>query len=56
MSDFTSGGRLQGNVSVNGIKMLPTICYEDAYPEDWRRQVAESHLILNISEDAWFGD
>ncbi len=56
MSDFTSGERLQGNVSLNGIKMLPTICYEDAYPEDWRRQVADAHMILNISEDAWFGD
>lgn len=56
MSDFTSGGNHQGNVSVNGIRMVPTICYEDAYPEDWRRQIADSHMILNISEDAWFGD
>ncbi len=56
MSDFSSGGETQGNVSVNGINMVPTICYEDAYPEDWRRQIADSQIILNISEDAWFGD
>ncbi len=56
MSDFTSGGSRQGNISVNGVRMVPTICYEDAYPEDWRRQIADSHMIINISEDAWFGD
>jgi apolipoprotein N-acyltransferase len=56
MADFTSGGYMQGNVLVNGVKMLPTICYEDAYPEDWRRQIADAGVILNISEDAWFGD
>lgn len=56
MSNFSSGGSTQGNVTVNGVRMVPTICYEDAYPEDWRRQIADSHMILNISEDAWFGD
>ena len=56
MSDFTSGGDEQGNLSINGLQILPTICYEDAYPEDWRAQISNSHMILNISEDAWFGD
>ncbi len=56
MSNFTSGGSTQGNLAIGDIKMLPTICYEDAYPEDWRRQISDSHMILNISEDAWFGD
>jgi len=56
MSNFSSGGSSQGNLSISGVRMVPTICYEDAYPEDWRRQIADSHMILNISEDAWFGD
>ena len=56
MSDFTAGGAEQGNVQINGMRMVPTICYEDAYPEDWRHQVADAQAIINISEDAWFGD
>ena len=56
MSDFTSGGSAQGNLSIKGLSVVPTICYEDAYPEDWRKQISDSHMILNISEDAWFGD
>jgi len=56
MSDFSSGSDTQGNLKVRDIMLVPTICYEDAYPEDWRRQVAEAGAILNMSEDAWFGD
>ncbi|MEE9446554.1 MAG: apolipoprotein N-acyltransferase, partial [Arenicellales bacterium] len=56
MSDFTGFNEAQSNFSIKGIKILPTICYEDAFPEDWRAQVADSNMILNISEDAWFGD
>ncbi len=56
MSNFVSGAATQGNLSVAGLQLVPTICYEDAYPEDWRRQVSEAGAILNVSEDAWFGD
>lgn len=56
MSDFARGSAAQGNLTLGGLKLVPTICYEDAYPEDWRDQVSESHAIVNISEDAWFGD
>jgi len=56
MSDFARGTATQGNLTVGSLKLVPTICYEDAYPEDWRRQVSEAHAIVNISEDAWFGD
>ena len=33
-----------------------TICYEDAFPSDVRRFAADSHFLVNITEDAWFGD
>lgn len=56
MSDFARGTASQGNLTIGSLKLVPTICYEDAYPEDWRRQVREAHAIVNISEDAWFGD
>jgi len=56
MSDFSRGTATQGNLKVGDLQLVPTICYEDAYPEDWRRQVVDAGAILNISEDAWFGD
>ncbi len=33
-----------------------SICYEDAFPHEWRNQVAEAGFLLNVSEDMWFGD
>ncbi len=56
MSNFNSGAALQDNLSLKHLKILPTICYEDAFPEDWRKRAREANVILNISEDAWFGD
>lgn len=56
MSDFARGTATQGNLRIGSLQVVPTICYEDAFPEDWRRQVSEAHAIVNISEDAWFGD
>ena len=38
---------------LDNLKLLPLICYEIIFPE-----LSHNHknLILNISEDAWFGD
>ena len=38
---------------LNNIKILPLICYEIIFPEINK---IEKNLIINISEDAWFGD
>ena len=35
------------------LKMLPLICYEIIFPE---LSQTKNNLIINISEDAWFGD
>ncbi len=56
MSDMSSWGAQQSLLQINGLKLLATICYEDAFPEDWRNSVSEADILLNISEDAWFGD
>ena len=32
------------------------ICYESAYPDVYRRQLPESAFMINVSNDAWFGD
>lgn len=56
MSEMTSWPAVQPELSVNNLKLLPTICYEDAFPEDWRAQASSADALVNISEDAWFGD
>jgi apolipoprotein N-acyltransferase len=39
---------------LNKLKLLPLICYELIFPELSLNK--EKNLIVNISEDAWFGD
>ncbi len=56
MSNFSSWKTSQAPLSVNGVLLAPTICYEDAFPEEWREVAGQSDVLLNISEDAWFGN
>ena len=41
------------NFSLGSLKMLPLICYEIIFPE---LNQNPKNLIINISEDAWFGN
>ena len=49
-----SKGEQQSNFLYNNINILPLICYEIIFPQ--LLNVSKSNLIINISEDAWFGD
>ena len=40
--------------SLEELKLLPLICYEIIFPELSQNQKTKN-LIVNISEDAWFG-
>ncbi len=40
----------------NGVKIGLSICYEDAFAGEIRRYSGDATLLINISEDAWFGD
>ena len=40
---------------LDNLKILPLICYEIIFPELSQNQI-KTNLIVNISEDAWFGD
>ncbi len=55
-SDFEPGSDRQPALEVAGERLAPTICYEDAYGTDQRRIVRQSTLLVNVSNDAWFGD
>ena len=53
-SDFTHGAAVQPPLSVAGIKLSASVCYEDAYPTTRRATDAASHALVNVTNDAWF--
>ena len=49
-------GRTNKNVIVDNFNILPLICYEIIFTDLIQKSKAETNLIVNISEDGWFGD
>ena len=37
------------------MRIAPSICYEDAFGGAQRAMVARSELLVNVTNDAWFG-
>ena len=56
MSDFTHWRQPQSPLTAAGNSFAASICYEDAFPQGWRAQVPASGILINLSEDSWFGD
>ena len=44
------------NISINLLNILPMICYEVIFTELVQKSETNTNLIINISEDGWFGD
>jgi len=55
-SDFEPGAADQPPLRAAGQTLAPTICYEDAYGAEQRALAGASTLLVNVSNDAWFGD
>ncbi len=55
MSDFSSW-QGQQPLSCGDINLGLSICYEDAFAAEYRDHVGDATMLVNISEDAWFGD
>lgn len=55
MSDFSSWDKSQ-TLSCNGLDIALSICYEDAFAQEMASNLRNSGVLINISEDAWFGD
>ncbi len=49
-------GQEQDNFLINNLNILPLICYEIIFPELTQKSENETNLIINISEDGWFGN
>jgi apolipoprotein N-acyltransferase len=55
-SGFEAGGDSQPPLDAAGQKLGVTICYEDAYASDQLAVLKEATLLVNVTNDAWFGD
>lgn len=56
MSDMAAGPDEQQLMSVNKVKLGISICYEDVFSRDINLDLPEANILLNTSNDAWFGD
>jgi apolipoprotein N-acyltransferase len=54
--DFIPGSRQQAPLQAGGQKLGATICYEDAFASDQLAVLRDATLLVNVSNDAWFGD
>ena len=55
MSDMARGGERQPLLRVAGQRVAVAICYEDVFGEELIRYLPEASLLVNVSNDAWYG-
>ncbi len=53
---FSAGNERHAVTVPGGIRALPFICYEVIFPDLVAVDAASSELIVNLTNDAWFGD
>jgi apolipoprotein N-acyltransferase len=56
MSNFSAWTQAQQPIRVAGCDIGVSICYEDAFGEELTASAAAAGILVNLSEDAWFGD
>jgi apolipoprotein N-acyltransferase len=49
-------GKNKINIQIEKLNILPLICYEVIFTKFIQEAKIDTNLIINISEDAWFGD
>ena len=54
--DMSPGGEHQAALPAAGQKLGATICYEDAYGSEQLAVLGEATLLVNVTNNAWFGD
>jgi apolipoprotein N-acyltransferase len=54
-SDFEAGPAIQPTVAAGGTRLALGICYEDAYGSANLQALATAGLLVNVTNDAWFG-
>jgi apolipoprotein N-acyltransferase len=56
MGDLARGGERQQVMRVAGQKVAMDICYEDVFGEEIIRYLPEATLLVNVTNDAWYGN
>ncbi|MBL4622131.1 MAG: apolipoprotein N-acyltransferase [Immundisolibacteraceae bacterium] len=58
MSAFSTGSMQQQPIALNfsDLMVAPSICYEILFSAEIRQMLPAAGLLVNISNDAWFGD
>jgi len=55
LADQARGGATQPALSVAGERVAVDICYEDAFGAELRYAARDAHLLVNVTNDAWYG-
>ena len=55
-ADFSSGGKGQTLLNAAGVPVSTSLCFEVVFGEQIIRDLPEAALLVNVSNDAWFGD
>ncbi len=56
LGDFSVGAPDQGPIAAAGEKLAVNVCYEDAFGEERIHAARAATLLVNVSNDAWFGN
>jgi len=56
LSDLSRGGASQAPMQLGNQKVAMNICYEDVFGEEVMTQLPEATLMVNVSNDAWYGE
>lgn len=55
LDDFARGAAVQPALAADGTTFGVAVCYEDLFGEEVIRWLPEAQMLLNVSNDAWFG-
>ena len=56
LGEFTAGSKDQTLLQAAGYPFITSICYEDAFGNEGIRGLPEAAFLVNVTNDAWFGD
>jgi len=56
MSGFSAGPSKQRLLEAAGMPIAPAICYEDAFGEEWIDGLPRAVLLVNATNNAWYGN
>ena len=56
ISDFSAGNDLAPVIINTDYNIGVSICYEDTFGEELIQAIPDANILVNVSNDAWFGD